>query len=122
MDLRDLLPDNVALKQIVVDTGIIGSSPNPSLRLREVNDIETWLHCFLAFAAAMVSCKETRELMAYSQIVLMLARKHAGMGWRSYDTHFCQLVGMEHNLPESMYDTGKCPSGHRPILLIVPSP
>ena len=99
VDFRDLLPDNVALKQRVIDTGILGSSANPSLRLREINDVETWLHCFLAFVAAKVNCKETRDLMAYGQIVLMLARKHGGMGWKSYDTHFRQLVGAGHHLP-----------------------
>ena len=98
VDFKDLLPDNVALRWRVVDTGILGSS-NQNLRLREVGDIETWLHCFLAFVAAKVESPETRELMAYGQIILMLARKHGGMGWKTYDTHFRQLMGAGHTLP-----------------------
>ena len=61
VDFRDLLPDNVAFKQRVVDTGILGPSPNPSLHIREVSDIETWLHCFLAFVAAKVNCKSNQR-------------------------------------------------------------
>ena len=98
VDSKDLLPDNVALRQRMVDTGILGSS-NQNLRLHEVGDVETWLHCFLAFMAAKVESSETRELMAYGQIILMLVRKHSGMGWKTYDTHFCQLVGAGHTLP-----------------------
>ena len=99
VDFKDLLPDNVALKQRVVDAGIMGSSANQNLHLQEVTDIETWLHCFLAFVAAKVESPETRELMAYSQIILMLARKHGGKGWKTYNTHFRQLVGAGHPLP-----------------------
>ena len=99
VDFKDLLPDYMALKQRVVDAGILGSSVNQSLRLREVTDVETWLHCFLAFVAAKVESPETRELMAYGQIILMLARKHGGKGWKAYDTLFRQLVGAGHPLP-----------------------
>ena len=98
VDFKDLLPDNVALKQQIMDTGILGSSSNHNLRLHEVSNIETWIHCFLAFVAAKVDCKETRDLMAYGQIILMLARKHGGHGWKAYDAHFRQLVGAGHNL------------------------
>ena len=65
VEYKDLLPDNEALKQRVVDAGILGSSTNQSLRLREVADVETWLHYFLAFVAAKVESPKTRELMAY---------------------------------------------------------
>ena len=82
VDFKDLLPDNVALKQRVVDAGILGSSVNQSLRLWEVTDVETWLHCFLAFVAAKVESPEMRELMAYGQIIPMLAHKHGGRGGR----------------------------------------
>ena len=49
--------------------------------------------------AAKVESPETRELMAYGQIILMLARKHGGMGWKTYDTHFHQLMSASHTLP-----------------------
>ena len=46
--------------------------------------------------AAKVESPETRELMAYGQIILMLAHKHGGKGWKAYDTHLSQLVGAGH--------------------------
>ena len=98
VDFKDLLPDNVALRHRVVDTGILGSS-NRNLCLRKVGDVETWLHCFPAFVASKVESPETRELMAYGQIILMLARKHGCMVWKTYDTHFRQLMGAGHTLP-----------------------
>ena len=99
VDFRELLPDNVALKQQILDTGLLGPTTGHSFRLREISDVETWLYCFLAFVAAKVNCEDTRQLMAYGQIILMLARKHGGRGWKAYDAHFRQLVGAGHLLP-----------------------
>jgi hypothetical protein len=45
----------------------------------------------MSFVAAKVDNVETRQLIAYGQIMLMLAKKYGGLGWRSYDTHFRQL-------------------------------
>ena len=39
-----------------------------------------------------------RELMAYWQIILMLAWKHGGKGWKAYNTHFNQLASAGHYL------------------------
>ena len=78
---------------------ILGSWGLQNLCLHEVGDVEMLLHCFLAFVAAKVESLETRELMAYGQIILMLACKHGGMGCKTYDTHFRQLVGAGHTLP-----------------------
>ena len=64
VDFKDLLPDNVALRQRVVDTGILGLS-NQNLCLHEVGDVGMWLHCFLAFVAAKVESPETRELVVF---------------------------------------------------------
>ena len=51
-----------------------------------------WVACFLAFVAAKVDNKETRELIAYGQIILLLARKHGGLGWTIYDNQLRQMV------------------------------
>ena len=40
------------------------------------------------FMATRIDHEETRELAAYSTIVLQLASKHIGGGWRSYDWQF----------------------------------
>ena len=99
VDFCKLLPDDVALKQQILDTGLLGPTTGHSLHLREISDVETWLYCFLAFVAAKVNCEDTRQLMAYGQIILMLAHKHRGRGWKAYNAHFHQLVGAGHLLP-----------------------
>ena len=66
-----------------------------------VQDTLTLIHCFLSFAAIKV---EARELMAYGQIVLCLARRNRGKGWLAYDSAFHQqvLAGAPLNLDASM--------------------
>ena len=60
--------------------------------------METWLHCFLAFVAAKVESPETRELMAYGQIILMLAYNW-WYGMEDLQHLFRELVGAGHTLP-----------------------
>lgn len=59
-------------------------------RLREVYDPLTWIYCYLAYVAAKIDHRETRDLLAYGLIVLHLARKHEGRGWITYDQLFRQ--------------------------------
>ena len=42
--------------------------------------------------AAKTDSQDTRNLAAYGQIIIHLARKHGGMGWRQYDNQFRQQV------------------------------
>ena len=91
MEMRELLPDNVALLQRLQETNLPGQLPpaNPS-RLRDIRDPLYWASCFMAFVAAKVNCTETRELMAYGKIIVSLAQQHGGVGWATYDTMFRQ--------------------------------
>ena len=68
------------------------SSPPPASRLREIKNPLTWVYCFLSFIAAKTDFSATRELVAYAQIVVQLARKHGGVGWLAYDQHFRQQL------------------------------
>ena len=97
MDFKEFLPDNAALIQRLQDLGQAGHPLSTyahtvasSSRLREVQDPLTWASCFLAFMAARVDHGEARELAAYGQIILHLARKHGGSGWIMYDKQFRQ--------------------------------
>ena len=47
---------------------------------------------FLSFTAAKVDPKETRDLVAYAQLVVHVACKHGGKGLVSYDHLFFQQV------------------------------
>ena len=96
VDFKEFLADNVLLLQRLQELGMAGPvapAMQPLVsgsRLREVTDPVSWASCFLAFLATKVEHKETRELAAYGMIVLQLASKHQGAGWRSYDRQFRQ--------------------------------
>ncbi len=93
MDFKELLADNVALLQRLQELGPSHQANHPLLtssRLREIQDPLSWVSCFLGFLATKVDCSETRELAAYGQIIVHLARKHGGKGWLSYDRLFRQ--------------------------------
>ena len=92
-DLKELLPDNAALLQRLQELGHITTlttQPNATVRLREINNPLTWIFCFLSFIAAKTDVEETRDLIAYAQIILQLARRHGGAGWLMYDQQFRQ--------------------------------
>ena len=93
VEMRELLPDNVALLQRLQETNLPGHPPpaTPS-RLRDIRDPLSWAGCFMAFVAAKVDSPETRELMAYGKIIISLAQRHGGLGWATYDTLFRQQV------------------------------
>ena len=69
------------------------------------------LHC------CQISHQETRDLLAYGQIIIELARKHAGMGWYTYDSLFRQQLNAGANLkwmdlnPSPMASTVLCGRG-----------
>ena len=91
MEMRELLPDNVALVQRLQETNLPGHLPpaNPS-HLKDIRDPLSWASCFMTFVAAKVNCSETRELMAYEKIIVFLAQRHGGVVWATYDTMFRQ--------------------------------
>ena len=61
MELKELLPDNVALLQRLQVTNTSGQDPGHLSHLRDIQDPLTWVTCFLAFAfvAVKVDNKET---------------------------------------------------------------
>ena len=91
VDLKELLPDNMALLQRLQETsaGSQATAGGPS-RMREVRDPLTWAACFMGFVAARADLPGTRDLLAYGQLILQLARQHGGGGWIAYDNQFRQ--------------------------------
>ena len=105
VDFKEFLADNIMLLQKLQELGLAGTVA-PALqpvvsgsRLREVTDPVAWASCFLMFMAAKIDHEETRELAAYGTIVLQLASKHIGGGWRSYDRQFRQQKAAGASLP-----------------------
>ena len=67
LDFKELLSDNVELVNRLCELGV--ATPHLSSshsKLREINDLMTWVHCFLLFMAAKVEYQEARELAAYA--------------------------------------------------------
>ncbi len=92
IDLKELLPDNIALLKRIHEINPANLPTQHNSRLRDISDPLPWVSCFLGFVAAKVDHKETRELVAYTQIVIDLARKHGGHGWLAYDARFHQQI------------------------------
>ena len=56
----------------------------------------SWAACFIAFVATKVDSAETRELVAYGNVIISLAQKQSGsLGWATYDAIFQQQVATE---------------------------
>lgn len=90
--MKELLPDNVALLKRISE---VNSSAHPSAnlsRMKEISDPLSWVFCYLSFVAAKSTDPQTQDLLAYGQIVIELARKHAGLGWLTYDCLFRQQI------------------------------
>ena len=87
VDLKDMLSDNMALKKRLDEVGAMNHLQLSS-KYREIQDPLSWVYCFLSFIVAKVDDPLSRQLIAYTQLVLDLARRHGGKGWLSYDCLF----------------------------------
>ena len=102
VEFKEFLADNILLLQRLQELGHATSPaqlPPSGSRMREISDPLSWSACFLAFMAAKVDHKETRDLAAYGMLILHLARKHTGSGWLVYDRQFRQHQAAGANLP-----------------------
>ena len=95
LELKELLPDNVALQK-KLDEVNIGSNqvcalPSSS-HLRDISDPLSWVFCYLSFMTVKTPNQETCNLIAYAQIIIELARKHPGLWWYTDDNLFCQQL------------------------------
>ena len=94
IDFKELLGDNISLLEKLQEVGNAHMTPLTAIstasKLRSVKDPLSWAYCFLGFIAAKVEVPQARELAAYGQLVIHMARKHGGRGWLAYDTLFRQ--------------------------------
>ena len=94
LDMKELLADNVALLKRIqeVNAGINLQAITSTSKLKEITDPLTLTYCMLSFLAVKVPHPEARQIIAYMQIVIDLARKHPGPGWLSYHALFRQQM------------------------------
>ena len=79
IDFKEILPDNMALRRRLMEAGW-GATHSQASNSQVIKDVTTWVHFFLSFVAAKVDSEETRQLMAYGQIVIMLVTKYGRLG------------------------------------------
>ena len=92
VEMRDLLADNVALHDQLEDlhgSAPLAATPLPFRpRLREIPSLHSWMYCFAAYVAVRSGDPVTRELLAYSHLIIREALRHGGNGWQEYDRSF----------------------------------
>ena len=89
VDLRELLPDNIALseKHHALTTP---ATQSVTPEQREITKLVTWVSCFSTYVAiaAQKHPERTRDMMAYMRLMVRNGYKHGGMGWLKYDCIF----------------------------------
>ena len=110
VEMRDLLADNVALHTQLEDLhGVVSLATTPAAlrpRLREVPNIQSWMYCFAAYVAVRSNDPTTRELLAYSRLVIREALRHGGSGWMEYDRSFRRQAAINPSMPWNTISPG----------------
>ena len=91
IEMRDLLADNIALLNQLSSlhgTAALPVSTVSRTRLREVPSLVSWLYCFNTYMAVRTSDSLTRNMLAYSRLIIREALRHGGTGWLDYDRIF----------------------------------
>ena len=101
VDMRDLLADNIALISQLSSLHGPGALPLSSVghtRLREVPSLVSWLYCFIAYVAIRTLDPLTRQMLAYSRLIIREALRHGGSGWVEYDRVFRRQLSINPSL------------------------
>ena len=102
VEMRDLLGDNVAVKQHFEELhGSVGLHILPMTsrpRVREVTSLPSWVCCFLTYLAVGTSDPAVRDKLTYAVLLVREAMRHGGQGWLEYDRLFRQQVAINPTL------------------------
>ena len=91
VEMRELLADNIALYDQLASMHGTSTLPFGTVnrtRFREVPSLISWVYCFNAYVAIRTSDPLTRDMLAYSRILIREALRHGGDGWLQYDRVF----------------------------------
>ena len=109
VEMRDLLADNIALlNQLSSLNGLINLPANTlnRTRLREVPSLVSWLYCFNSFVAVRTSDPLTRNMLAFSRLLIREALRHGGGGWMEYDRVFRRQLAINPSLSWNTLEPG----------------
>ena len=89
MDLRELLPDNLALSE-KLGVPPARSAHAPNLEHREINKIMTWVSCLASYITIIAQTHPERlcDMLAYVRLMVRESHKLGGTGWLKYDCIF----------------------------------
>lgn len=100
--MRDLLGDNIALHdQPEAVHGPLYTQSTPGAlqaRLREVPTLISWVYCFVAYMAVRTQDPLTRDMLAYTRLIIRKALRQGGQGWQDYDRSFWSQAAIDHSL------------------------
>ena len=89
VDLRELLPDNLALSE-KLEALPARSALAPTPEHREITKIVTWVSCLASYIAIVAQTHPERvcDMLAYMRLMVREGHKHGGTGWLKYDCIF----------------------------------
>ena len=110
IEMRELLADNIALHNQTIELhGHASLASTPAAlhpQVREVPSLSSWMYCFAAYMAVRTRDPQTREMLAYSCLVIREALCHGGNGWQEYDRSFCWQAAIDSSLPWNSLSPG----------------
>ena len=92
VEMRDLLPDNVALPERLEALPALARSTD-NIPQREIASVNTWTCAFATYVAVVARAHPERvcDMLAYMRLIVREAQKHEGsLGWLTYDSVFRQ--------------------------------
>ena len=89
VEMRDLLPDNIALAERL-EALPSHRSTSKAPEAREINALPTWVSAFSTYVAVVAAAHpgRTKEMLAYLRLLVREAQKYGGSGWITYDQVF----------------------------------
>lgn len=89
VEMRDLLPDNIALAERL-EALPSHRSPSKAPETREVGALATWVTAFATYIAIVSAAHphRIRDMLAYMRLLVREAKKYGGTGWITYDQVF----------------------------------
>lgn len=92
VDMRELLPDNIALAErlAALPPGLAPPKPPGEREIRGDRALVTWLSSFATYVAIVAQAHPERvgDMLAYMRLIAREASKFGGTGWLTYDAVF----------------------------------
>ena len=92
VDMRELLPDNIALSErlAALPPGLAPLKPLGQREIRGEKALMTWVSSFATYIAVIAEAHPQRvhDMLAYMRLIVREASKFGGTGWLTYDAVF----------------------------------